>query len=164
VIRRVARRHRAAASATTSASALHSDETSGVAATHDADVVIVDDDAVLTELLSHSLVARGYRVHVLSDGSAALALLTGTTPRLRARVIILDVGLPEHDGLAVLRALARDGITRQTRVIMLTARSLESEVVQALDLGAHDHVGKPFSVAVLMHRVVKALDGALAVE
>lgn len=128
----------------------------------DVDVVIVDDDTVLTELLRHSLVARGYSVQIITDGSAALLLLSGTNPTVHARLIILDVGLPEHDGLTVLRALARDGVTRRTRVIMLTARSLESEVMLALDLGAHDHVGKPFSVAVLMHRIVRALDSSSA--
>ena len=127
----------------------------------DIDVVIVDDDNILTDLLSHSLGARGYSTRIISDGASALAMLTGATPALHARVILLDVGLPEHDGITVLRALARDGITRRARVIMLTARSLESEVMQALDLGAYDHVGKPFSVAVLMHRIGRALAGSV---
>ena len=126
----------------------------------DVDVVIVDDDAMLVELLGHSLASRGYTSRVVSDGTAAMQLLTGATPALRGRVVVLDVGLPEHDGLAVLRALARDSVTRTSRVIMLTARSLESEVLQALDLGAFDHVAKPFSVPVLMHRIRRALDDA----
>ena len=128
-----------------------------VARRADVDVVIVDDDSVLSELLTHSLDARGYSTRVIADGSTALAALTGDAPPVRARVIILDVGLPEHDGLTVLRALARDGVMQDTRVIMLTARSLESEVMQALDLGAYDHVAKPFSVPVLMHRIARAL-------
>ena len=161
VIRRAARRQRAA---TTGAPGVAASGDMATVRVPDADVVIVEDDTVLTELLHHSLVARGYTVRTITDGSTALAQLTGATPTLLARVIILDVGLPEHDGLTVLRALARDGITRRTRVIMLTARSLESEVMQALDLGAHDHVGKPFSVAVLMHRIVRALGGSSAAE
>lgn len=161
VIRRAARRQRAATVAAPGAAPSGGMVTVRVP---DADVVIVEDDTVLTELLNHSLVARGYTVRIITDGSTALDQLTGATPKLLARVIILDVGLPEHDGLTVLRALARDGITRRTRVIMLTARSLESEVMQALDLGAHDHVGKPFSVAVLMHRIVRALGGSSAAE
>jgi DNA-binding response OmpR family regulator len=124
------------------------------------DVVIVDDDAMLVELLGHSLASRGYTSRVVSDGTAAMQLLTGAAPALRGRVGVHDVGLPEHDGLAVLRALARDSVTRTSRVIMLTARSLESEVLQALDLGAFDHVAKPFSVPVLMHRIRRALDDA----
>ena len=124
----------------------------------DFDVVIVDDDQVLVELLCHAVTARGYTAKSIGDGTSALAMLAGPDPKIRARVIVLDVGLPEHDGLAVLRALARDGITRKTRVLMLTARSLESEVLQALDLGAFDHVAKPFSVPVLMHRIRRALE------
>lgn len=124
----------------------------------DFDVVIVDDDEVLVELLCHAVTGRGLTAKSISDGTSALTQLTGQAPMLRARVIVLDVGLPEHDGLAVLRALSRDGITKTTRVIMLTARSLESEVLQALDLGACDHVAKPFSVPVLMHRIRRALD------
>ena len=61
------------------------------------------------------------------------------------------------DGLSLLRKLARDGVTRRTRVLMLTARSAESEVVKALELGAFDHVPKPFSVSELIHRVRRAL-------
>ena len=161
VIRRAARRQRATTAAAPGAAL------SGTMASvraPDVDVIIVEDDTVLTQLLNHSLVARGYTVRIITDGSTALDQLTGATPKLHARVIILDVGLPEHDGLTVLRAMARDGVTRRTRIIMLTARSLEGEVMQALDLGAHDHVGKPFSVAVLMHRIVRALDGPPAAE
>lgn len=161
VIRRAARRQRAAMAVAPGASP--SGDVASVRAP-DVDVVIVEDDTVLTELLHHSLVARGYTVRIITDGSTALDQLTGATPKLHARVIILDVGLPEHDGLTVLRAMARDGVTRRTRVIMLTARSLEGEVMQALDLGAHDHVGKPFSVAVLMHRIVRALGGSSDAE
>ena len=162
VIRRASRRQRAAVSA-----GLVADvpiESVEARRAPDTDVVIVDDDSVLTDLLTYSLTARGYSVQVITDGSSALDSLTGATPKVHARVIILDVGLPEHDGLTVLRALARDGVTQRTRVIMLTARSLEREIVQALDLGAHDHIGKPFSVAVLMHRIVKALEDASASE
>jgi DNA-binding response OmpR family regulator len=124
----------------------------------DFDVVIVDDDEVLVELLCHAVTARGYRAKSIGDGTTALDQLAGTDPRIRTRIIVLDVGLPERDGLAVLRALSRDGVTRTTRVIMLTARSLESEVLMALELGAYDHVSKPFSVPVLMHRIRRALD------
>lgn len=124
----------------------------------DVDVVIVDDDQVLVDLLCHAVTSRGLTAKSIGDGTTALDTLAGPAPALRAKVIVLDVGLPEHDGLAVLRALARDGITRTTRVIMLTARSLESEVLQALDMGAFDHVAKPFSVPVLMHRIRRALE------
>ncbi len=124
----------------------------------DVDVVIVDDDAMLVELLGHALASRGYSCRVITDGTAAMTLLAGKEPQLRGKVVVLDVGLPEHDGLTVLRTLAHDGVTRTSRVVMLTARSLESEVLLALDLGAFDHVAKPFSVPVLMHRIKRALE------
>jgi DNA-binding response OmpR family regulator/HPt (histidine-containing phosphotransfer) domain-containing protein len=124
----------------------------------DVDVVIVDDDQVLVDLLCHAFTSRGYTTKSIGDGTTALQTLAGPAPQIRAKVIVLDVGLPEHDGLAVLRALSREGITKTTRVIMLTARSLESEVLQALDLGAFDHVAKPFSVPVLMHRIRRAIE------
>lgn len=71
--------------------------------------------------------------------------------------MLLDVDLPGLDGLSVLRRLARDDVLSRTRVIMLTARAGEAEVVEALELGAFDHVAKPFSVPVLMQRVRCAL-------
>jgi len=70
---------------------------------------------------------------------------------------VLDVDLPGLDGLSVLRRLARDDVLADTRVIMLTARSGEAEVLEALELGAFDHVAKPFSVPVLMQRIRRAL-------
>jgi DNA-binding response OmpR family regulator len=68
------------------------------------------------------------------------------------------VGLPGLDGLSVLRKLAEAGVLRSTRVIMLTLRSSDAEVLEALELGAFDHVAKPFSVPVLLHRIARALD------
>ena len=123
-----------------------------------ADVMIVDDDEVLVELLRHALENRGYRCHSLQDGQAAIDALSGASPSMKARVVLLDVGLPGVDGLSVLRTLARTGVTQHTRVIMLTARSAEAEVLTALELGAFDHVAKPFSLSVLMQRVQRALE------
>ena len=123
----------------------------------DADIVVVEDDVALGTLLTQTLDERGYNTHWIQDGAEAAELLTGEDPSLRASLIILDVGLPGMDGLTLLRQLARDKITRRTRVLMLTARAAESEVVKALELGAFDHVPKPFSVSELIHRVRRAL-------
>jgi DNA-binding response OmpR family regulator/HPt (histidine-containing phosphotransfer) domain-containing protein len=127
------------------------------AGTVDADIVVVEDDEALGTLLRQTLDERGYNTHWIRDGAEAAELLTGEEPAMRASLIVLDVGLPGMDGLSLLRKLARDGITRRTRVLMLTARSAESEVVKALELGAFDHVPKPFSVSELIHRVKRAL-------
>ena len=72
--------------------------------------------------------------------------------------MLLDVGLPGLDGLSVLRHLGQRGRLGTTRVVMLTVRANEGEVLEALDLGAFDHVAKPFSLAVLMHRVRRAVE------
>jgi diguanylate cyclase (GGDEF)-like protein len=121
------------------------------------DVVLIEDDDALAELLLHSLDTRGYRTHWIRDGAEAVEVLGGEAPHLRARVLLLDVNLPGMDGLGVLRKLTQDDALRGTRVIMLTVRSNELEVVKALELGAFDHVAKPFSIPVLMHRIRRAL-------
>jgi diguanylate cyclase (GGDEF)-like protein len=121
------------------------------------DVLVVEDDHALARLLLHALDTRGYRSRWIEDGREAAEQLTGSRPRLRARVVLMDVDLPGMDGHALLRTLARERVLERTRVIVLTVRSHESEVVQALDEGAFDHVAKPFSVAILLQRVRRAM-------
>ncbi|HEU0053688.1 MAG TPA: response regulator, partial [Longimicrobium sp.] len=121
------------------------------------DVLVVEDDHALARLLLHALDTRGYRHEWVPDGTRALALLAGARAELRARVVLLDVDLPGMDGHAVLRKLAREGVLERTRVVMLTVRAQESEVVKALDEGAFDHVAKPFSVPVLLQRIRRAI-------
>lgn len=121
------------------------------------DVVLVEDDIALAGLLAHTMETRGHSTRVIEDGGEAIEALCGPNPRIRARVIILDVDLPGRDGFEVLRSLARDGVTEHSRVVMLTVRATEPEVVQALEMGAFDHIGKPFSVQILMQRLRRAL-------
>jgi diguanylate cyclase (GGDEF)-like protein len=121
------------------------------------DVLVVEDDHTLARLLLHALDTRGYRSRWIEDGREAAEQLTGSRPRLRARVVLMDVDLPGMDGHALLRTLARERVLERTRVIVLTVRSHESEVVQALDEGAFDHVAKPFSVPILLQRVRRAM-------
>lgn len=122
------------------------------------DVVIVEDDKALAELLAHALATRRYRFRHLSDGQEAADRLAGSPPELRGRVVLLDVDLPALNGFGVLRKMGATGLLPGTRVIMLTARSSEREIVEALELGAFDHVSKPFSVPVLMQRIHRALE------
>jgi diguanylate cyclase (GGDEF)-like protein len=124
-----------------------------------AEVVLVDDDETLAGLLLHTLETRGYHAIWLRDGQTAVDALSGSQPRLRARVVLLDVDLPGLDGLSVLRRLAHDGVVRYTQVIMLTFRSAENEVMTALELGAFDHIAKPFSIPVLMQRLRRTFIG-----
>lgn len=122
------------------------------------DVVVVDDDRALSNLLVHGLRARGYTVEWYADGALAAGALAGAQPAVRPRVLLLDVDLPGLDGHSLLRQLAGDGVLEATRVIMLTLRSNEAEVLMALQSGAFDHVAKPFSMPILIERVRRALE------
>ena len=120
---------------------------------HSVDIVIVDDDEALAGLLEHALVTSGYGVHIYRDGESASAGLLAEPPEVVPRVILLDVDLPALNGLDLLRRLHRAGVTSRSRVVMLTARVGEQDVLTALSLGAADHVAKPFSVAVLLQKL-----------
>ncbi len=122
------------------------------------DVLLVDDDEALGTLVVHALSSRGIGVRWLRDGAEAVELLDD--PTFRARADLLDVGLPGLDGLSVLRHLGRLGKLETSRVVMLTVRTNEYEVIEALDLGAFDHVAKPFSLPVLVHRVRRAIEAS----
>ncbi|MEO7648665.1 MAG: response regulator [Gemmatimonadaceae bacterium] len=124
------------------------------------DVLIVDDDDALVGLLEHSLRTRGLSVRSFGDGEQAAEALAGDVPAIRTRVILLDVDLPGLNGLDVLRRLNRANVTKKSKVVMLTARTGEGDVLTALDLGAIDHITKPFSVPVLLQKVQVALRAA----
>jgi DNA-binding response OmpR family regulator len=122
------------------------------------DIAVVEDDAMLAGLLVHSLEARGYSVRWIEDGEEASQALTGPGADLSPRLVLLDVDLPGLDGVALLRRIVERGGATGPRVIMLTVRSTEPEVLRSLELGAFDHVAKPVSVPVLMQKVRRALE------
>jgi diguanylate cyclase (GGDEF)-like protein len=117
------------------------------------DVAVVLDDVGLVSLLQHAMESRNLRVATFSDGETAVAALTGNPPEVQASLILLGVDLPALNGLDVLRRLKSVEVTRTTGVVMLTERTGERDVLAALELGAIDHIAKPFSVPVLMHKV-----------
>ena len=117
------------------------------------DVAIVDDDTALVSLLQHAMESRNLRVATFADGEIAVAALTGAAPEVQASLILLGVDIPALNGLDVLRRLKAGEITRSSRVVMLTSRTGERDVLAAFELGAADHIAKPFSVPVLMHKV-----------
>jgi diguanylate cyclase (GGDEF)-like protein len=121
------------------------------------DVALVEDDDVLAPLLVHALQTRGYRTRWIADGDEAARVLGGPRPALRAELVLLDWDLPGRDGLTVLRGLADDGGLIGTKVVMLTFRASEREILSTLEIGAVDHIAKPFSVPVLMQRVRRLL-------
>ena len=79
-------------------------------------------------------------------------------------MVVLDVGLPGLDGFSLLKRMGSQGMLKSTQVVMLTARSNEREVIRALELGAIDHVAKPFSLPVLLHKLAALLVPAASVS
>lgn len=112
-------------------------------------IVVVDDEEDILELVRFHLERIGYEVTGFTSGRDALDAAVDRVPDL----IILDVMLPDLDGLEVCRRLRRHVRTANTPVIMLTARGDESDIVSGLELGADDYVPKPFSPHVLVARV-----------
>ncbi|MCZ7525725.1 MAG: response regulator transcription factor [Acidimicrobiia bacterium] len=123
-------------------------------------VVVVDDEPNIADLVEIYLAREGFRVHKAGTGEGGLAAVRDHRPRL----IVLDVGLPDVDGLEVCRRIRA---TSQVPVIFLTARDSEVDRVLGLELGADDYVAKPFSPAELVARVKAVLrrtDGGPAPE
>lgn len=115
-------------------------------------VLIIEDDRSLSEVLSYNLEQAGYNVSVAHDGQDGLNQAQHKTPD----VIVLDLMLPVIDGLEVCRRLRANPAKSDVLVIMLTAKSEETDQVVGLAMGADDYVTKPFSVKVLLERI-KAL-------
>jgi two-component system OmpR family response regulator len=115
--------------------------------------LVVDDDPKIVRLVRTYLERDGFAVTVAADGREALAAVALEQPAL----IVLDVMLPEVDGLSVLEALRRSS---RTPVIMLSARGTVDDRIEGLKLGADDYVVKPFSPAELLARVHRVLDRA----
>jgi two-component system, OmpR family, alkaline phosphatase synthesis response regulator PhoP len=112
-------------------------------------ILVVEDEEDIQELLRYNLVKEGYRVTTADSGEAALAAIRAEPPHL----VLLDLMLPGMGGLEVCRALRNNPKTMHLPVVMLTAKSEESDVVIGLELGADDYVTKPFSPKVLVARV-----------
>jgi diguanylate cyclase (GGDEF)-like protein len=119
------------------------------------DVVIVEDDDSMAEVIEHALHLRHHNFVRFRDGAAAATALGEGS--VKAKIVLLDVGLPSLDGFGVLQALREKKVLQHTHVIMLTARSSEAEVLRALSLGASEHLTKPFSIPVLLGRLEQTL-------
>ena len=110
-------------------------------------VLLVEDDPMLGNAVSQALRDASYAVDWLQDGLSASAALT----RHEFEMILLDLGLPQRDGLGVLRALRACGDT--TPVLVITARDAVEERIEGLDTGADDYLVKPFAVGELLARI-----------
>jgi two-component system KDP operon response regulator KdpE len=121
-------------------------------------ILVVDDEPPIRKLLRTGLGIEDYAVSEVATGAAALTALESETPDL----VILDLGLPDMQGLDVLRIMRERG--NSTPVVILSSREDEAGKVRALDLGADDYVTKPFGMNELLARVRTALRHRLQIQ
>jgi len=113
-------------------------------------ILIIDDEVQILRLLEITLSASGYRISEASTGKEGLVLAASWQPEL----IILDLGLPDADGLDVLKTLRT---WYQKPIIILSVRNSEEEIIKALDNGANDYLTKPFRTGELLARIRVAI-------
>ncbi len=116
-------------------------------------VVVVEDEADIREVIEYNLNREGYRTSSVSDGEQALQMIRKAEPDL----VLLDLMLPGLDGIEVCQQLKSDPSTRDIRIIMVTAKGEERDVLLGLGVGADDYVTKPFSPRELLGRVKAVL-------
>ncbi len=109
----------------------------------------VEDDASIRDIEIYTLNSTGFEARGFENGEDFFAALAGETPDL----VILDVMLPGMDGVSILRKMKDSAATRQLPVIMATARGMEYDKIQSLDLGADDYLVKPFGMMEMVSRV-----------
>ncbi len=116
-------------------------------------ILIIDDDELLVTLLEHKLGQRGLSVKSANDGQDGLMAAIEGQPDL----VVLDVMMPTMDGFEVLRRMKEHERTRDIPVIMLSAKRLEDDVVNGLNLGAADYLVKPFMPEELLVKIQRLL-------
>jgi two-component system phosphate regulon response regulator PhoB len=112
-------------------------------------VLVVEDEEALAQVLKYNLEKEGYKVSVARDGEEAMLVAEETKPDL----VLLDWMLPKASGIEVCRRLRTRQESRNTPIVMLTARDEESDRVRGLDTGADDYLAKPFSMTELFARL-----------
>lgn len=122
-------------------------------------ILIIEDERALTEVLTYNLKREGYETIVAHDGKEGLRKAQNLLPEM----IVLDLMLPQMNGLEICRELRAGERTRNIPIIMLTAKAEETDQVVGFSMGADDYVTKPFSVKVLVQRL-KALQRRVAGE
>jgi two-component system response regulator PrrA len=119
-------------------------------------ILIADDDEDILALVNRALSESGYEVLLARDGATALATARERKPAL----VLLDIAMPAPDGYEVTAALKNDPTTKDTIVILFTARSEASDVEKGYEAGADDYIMKPFTLKTLQSRVRTALEQA----
>ena len=122
-------------------------------------VLIVEDEPNQAELIRYNLESEGYRVAIACDGEDGLIQAMETIPD----IILLDWMIPKVSGIEVCRQLRKIKSTNEIPIILLTARSEESDKVRGLDIGADDYITKPYSIKELLARVRAALRRPVAI-
>ena len=110
-------------------------------------ILVIEDEHAISNFICRALAANDYKAIPASSGKEGLSLFFSHSPDL----VLLDLGLPDMDGLEVLEQLS--DLPREVPVIIISARDRESEKVRALDMGADDYVVKPFGVSELLARI-----------
>mgnify|MGYP001149060501 CR=1 FL=1 len=110
-------------------------------------VLLIEDDRSISNFITATMDREGYKIMHALNGREGLSLSTSFCPN----VILLDLGLPDMDGMEILQELS--GLPQETPVIIISARDRESEKVKALDMGADDYIVKPFGVSEMLARV-----------
>jgi CheY-like chemotaxis protein len=116
-------------------------------------VLVVDDDASLRETVRDRLVYQGWDIHTACDGREALGIVTQAVPD----VMLLDIYMPQMDGLTTLECLRRDPNLSDIPVMVVTSSTRVSDITRAAACNIADYVTKPFSVAELVTRVQRVL-------
>ena len=116
-------------------------------------IFCVEDDKSIRDLVIYTLTAVGYEAEGFATGEEMFKALEKTSPQL----IMLDIMLPDEDGLAILKKLKSDPMTADIPVIMATAKGTEYDKVVGLDLGADDYLAKPFGMMEMISRVKAVL-------
>jgi len=122
-------------------------------------VLIIEDEPNQAELIRYNLESEGYRVAIACDGEDGLIQAMETIPD----IILLDWMIPKVSGIEVCRQLRKIKSTNEIPIILLTARSEESDKVRGLDIGADDYITKPYSIKELLARVRAALRRPVAI-
>ena len=116
-------------------------------------IVVVEDEADILEVIEYNLSKEGYEICSALDGKKGLTLIKNEIPDL----VLLDLMLPNLDGIEICRKLKADNTTQSISIIMVTAKGEESDIILGLGMGADDYVTKPFSPKELVARVKSVL-------
>lgn len=112
-------------------------------------IYVVEDDLSILKLIEYSLASKGYEVKCFENGEDFFK----ENMEKPADLVLLDIMLPDIDGIEILKRIKENPQTKKTWVIMITAKTTEYDIISALDLGADDYIKKPFSVMELISRV-----------